>query len=603
MQRLSHGDAGAPARPIAIPLRLLAGTALVAAGMALANPARAACTDFLGAAIPGDGTVTAAEAVPAGTYTAPDGTSWPNLPAFCRVAATLRPSPDSEIRIEVWLPEGSAWNGRFVGTGNGGYGGAIRYDELAGATQLGFATANQDAGTAPSTSGNAKALIGRPEKWIDFGYRAAHLMTVAGKAVVEQHYGKPHSYAYFAGCSFGGQQAFHEAQQFLADYDGILAGAPANNRTHLQMAGIANFQATRLDPAATIPPEKAPLITAAVVKACAGQVGGLRTDPYLTEPRACRFDPAELQCADDAADTAQCLTPPQVGALRSVYDGARNPATGALIYPGISRGSESGSTFDLPYLEGVGRAAIDEPQFPGLFYWVFGPNWDWKGFDFTRDPQLVDDVLAAVVNANDADLSPFRDRGGKLLGFHGWADPLVPPQEHVNYYSRVAATLGRGGQGTTNGATASTPGPVIQGPDDMAEDAADTAAEPGRAALRRVRDFYRLFMVPGMGHCGGGPGPNQFFNGTASPVPADAEHNALLALQRWVEQGVAPQRITATKYVGDQPAQGVAQTRPLCPYPRVATYRGAGDPNDAASFTCGPGGRYDNPQPAAEYLR
>ncbi|MDO9712283.1 tannase/feruloyl esterase family alpha/beta hydrolase [Paracraurococcus lichenis] len=560
-------------------LALLAGTAL----SALAGPAFAACGDLAGASIPGEGSITAATAVPAGSFAAPDGTTYPNLPAFCRVEATLTPTPDSNIRIEVWLPEGSAWNGRFLGTGNGGYGGAIRYDELAGGTQLGFATANQDAGTAPSTSGNAKALIGRPEKWNDFGTRAAHLMTVAGKAVTQQYYTAPPSRAYFSGCSFGGQQAFNEAEKFPDDYDGILAGAPANNRTHLQMAGVWNFQATRLDPATTIEPEKAPLITQSVLQACVTQSGGLPTDTYLTDPRACRWDPGALQCAEDASDTSQCLTPPQVDALRKVYDGPRNPRTGALLYPGISRGSESGSTFDLPFNEGVGRAAIDEPQFPGLFYWVFGPNWDWRGFDFDRDPPLVDDVLAPVINANTADLSAFRDHGGKLLGFHGFADPLVPPQEQVNYYLRVTAR----GAGL-----------------DPAAPAADISAVQGdHAALARTQEFYRLFMVPGMGHCGGGPGPNQFFNATISPVPADPQHNALLALQRWVEQGQAPTSIIATKYVNDQPAQGVAATRPLCAFPRVSRYSGQGDPNDSASFACARGGDYEAPIAAPEYRR
>ena len=207
-------------------------------------------------------------------------------------------------------------------------------------------------------------------------------------------------------------------------------------------------------------------------------------------------------------------------------------------------------------------------------------------------------MLAAVINANNADLSAFRNRGGKLLGFHGWADPLVPPQEHVNYSNRAAQALG--GKGESGGA----PTGVIQGPgsEDDAAEAAD-ATNPNRAALARLRQSYRLFMVPGMGHCGGGPGPNQFYNATFGIVPPDPEHNALLALQRWVEQGVAPQRITATKYTGDNPALGVAATRPLCPYPRVSRYRGHGDPNDAASFTCAPGGNYDNPQPAPEYLR
>lgn len=161
-------------------------------GAGVSRPALAAeCEAFAGAALPGDGTVTAAERVPAGTYTAPNGQSFPGLPAFCRIAATLRPSPDSDIKVEVWLPEGAAWNGRFNGTGNGGYAGTIVYGALAGGVQLGFATANTDQGTAPSTTTDARVLVGRPQKWIDFAYRATHLMTVAAKQVVQAHYGQP----------------------------------------------------------------------------------------------------------------------------------------------------------------------------------------------------------------------------------------------------------------------------------------------------------------------------------------------------------------------------------------------------------------------------
>src|SRR3954462_11370616 len=188
------------------------------------------CEELAGAVLPGNGTITAAQSQPAGSFTAPGTTTtYPNLPASCRVSATLRPSPDSDIKGEVWLPQDVAWNGRFVGTGNGGYAGAIRYDELAGPLQLGFAVANTDMGTAPATALDGKPLIGHPEKWIDWGYRSTHLMTIAAKQVVETFYGQAAAYAYFTGCSTGGGQGLHEAQQFPEDYDGILAGAPAEN--------------------------------------------------------------------------------------------------------------------------------------------------------------------------------------------------------------------------------------------------------------------------------------------------------------------------------------------------------------------------------------
>ena len=597
-RRCRAGRIGSRMRPAAA----LGAVAVLAAGAAgMARPAAAAgCEDLAGAALPGNGTVTAALAQPAGNFTAPGtATTYPNLPAFCRVSATLRPSPDSDIKVEVWLPQGTAWNGRFVGTGNGGYAGAIRYDELAGALGLGFAVANTDMGTAPSTSLNGKPLVGRPEKWIDWGYRSTHLTTVAAKQVVATFYGQGAAYSYFTGCSTGGGQALHEAQQFPEDYDGILAGAPAENRTHVHTEVVSAYAVTHSTAGSLIPADKARLITASAVAACAGQGGGLPSDPYLTEPRACRWDPAEIQCAEGANDTAQCLTPAQVEAARRIYDGPRNPRTGRLIYPGPERGSESGSTFDWPFLQGLSPTLPStEPQFDGLFYWAFGPNWDWRSFDFDRDMAQLDDVLAGILNANSPDLSSFRARGGKLLGFHGWADALVPPQDFIDYYLRTAA-FGRGDDGQAAlPDNADAVNEVIQADADSA-----TTAGAGPADQRRTRDFFRLFMVPGMGHCGGGPGPNQFYNATFSPAPADAQHNSLLALQRWVEEGVAPQQIVATKYANDDATQGVAPTRPLCAFPRAARYRGQGDANDAASFTCAPSGNYDNPTPAPEYLR
>jgi feruloyl esterase len=573
----------------------VAGTAL---GLAPALAMAADCAALAGAMLPGSyGTVTDATLVPAGSFAAPTGVSY-DIPApFCRVQATLRPSPDSDIKVEVWLPQGSAWNGRYLGTGNGGYAGAISYGALANGVQLGFATANTDMGTAPSTSLDGRPIIGRPEKWIDWGYRATHLMTAAGKEVLQSHYGKASQYSYFSGCSTGGSQALHEAQQFPEDYDGILAGAPANNRTHLHTDILWDFDVTHRTPDSLIPQDKLALMTKAVLAACVVRSGGLPDDPYLTDPRLCRWDPGEIQCAEDASDTSQCLLPAQVQAARQIYDGPRNPRTGHLIYAGPKRGSESGSSFDWAALQGI-TFPSDIPQFSGLFYWAFGPDWDWRSFDYDRDMAQLDDLFAGVLNANDPDLSRFSGRGGKLIGFHGFADALVPTQDFISYYERVAAR-DRGQADPTpasyGGDLVST---VIHGPEYLNED--DGVA--GGAASKTAQ-YFRLFLAPGMGHCSGGPGPNQFGNVQPAAVPADPEHNLLLALQRWVEQGAAPRSVTATKFVNDLPASGVAATRSLCAYPRVAHYRGQGDLNDAASFTCVRGARAENPTPAPEYLR
>jgi feruloyl esterase len=482
------------------------------------------------------GSITLAESHAAGSYAAPDGTTYTNLPAFCRVAATLTPTPDSNIKVEVWMPS-SDWNGRYVGTGNGGYAGNIVYSELAATLPLGFAIANTDMGTAPATALDGKPLVGHPERWIDWGIRSTHLMTVAAKQIITAFYGQTAQYSYFTGCSTGGGQALHEAEQFPADYDGTVGGAPAENRTHVHTAALWDFYVTHRSPDALIPADTAALVNKAVVGACAVQSGGVASDPFLTDPRRCNWDPASLQCT--GSDTSSCLNADQVQALKALYDGTRNPRTGDLIFPGIPRGSESGSTFDLPAMEGLSPLfPSSEPLFDGLFYWVFGPDWNWQTFDFDRNIAQVDQVLAASQNANSTDLSQFRAHGGKFLMYHGWADPLVPPQDDVNYFLRLVSRERQTGSG-------------------------------GNAALTQVQQFYRLFMAPGMGHCGGGPGPNVFGGANNPGGPADPQHNVLLALQHWVEDGVAPEEVIATKYVSNTPTQGVAMTRPLCVFPKV----------------------------------
>ena len=258
--------------------------------------------------------------------------------------------------------------------------------------------------------------------------------------MVQAFYGSVAAYSYFAGCSTGGGQALHEAQQFPDDYDGILAGAPAENRTHLHTEIIWPYVVSHRTPDSLIPPDKTQLITNAVLAACAN--GGQPSDRYLTEPRACRWDPEKLLCQDGANDTSQCLTPAQVDTAQMLSDGRRDPRTGRLIYPGVPRGSESGSTFDWTALQGLSPTLpATEPLFDGLFYWAFGANWDWRSFDFDGNVFQLDDVLARILNANNPDLTRFRAHGGKLLGFHGWADALVPPQDFVNYYLRVGAWL------------------------------------------------------------------------------------------------------------------------------------------------------------------
>jgi feruloyl esterase len=515
-----------------------------------AGPAVAAtCAGLAGLTLP-DTTITAAEPVGAGTYIAPDREVFANLPAFCRIAATLRPTSDSNIKIEVWMPY-SGWNGRFLGTGNVNIAGLILYSGL-GFLSSNYAVANTDMGTSPAATDplGSRVLTGHPEKQIDYATRSTNLMTVRSKQIIEAFYGEPPRYSYFLGCSTGGGQGVHEALQFPGDYDGILAGAPSGpNSTHNAAGNVWDYQA--FNGPASITAAQATAITAAVVKQCAGKDGGLRSDNFLTDPRDCHWDPAALQCAGGAADAPTCLTPPQVAALRKFYEGPISPRTGERIYAGRTRGSESYS--------GYPQALASLTTTTGFStYWVFGNDFDWLTFDFDHDMDMIDDALAARLNANTADLEEFKSHGGKLLLLHGFADPQIPTLNTVAYYERLITSETREGRHDE---------------------------KKQKEGLHRTQEFARLFLLPGVAHCNGGAGPDS----------ADL----LSPLVQWVEQGIAPEQIVASKIVN-----GVTTfTRPLCPYPALPRYRGVGDPTKASSFVCAADrDRDDNQQPAPKYL-
>jgi feruloyl esterase len=416
---------------------------------------------------------------------------------------------------------------------------------------------------SPSTG-----LFGHPERIKDFGYRAIHLMTERGKEIVSAYYGHRSHRAYFAGCSTGGQNALMEAQRFPNDYDGILAGAAAFNRTHLHMAGLYGWQNTHASPGRFIQAGQMTLINQAVLKQCVGRDGGASTDQFLTDPRDCRFDPKVLLCTGGKQPPA-CLTSDQVTTMRRYYAGTIDPVNGQTINPGSQRGNE---TDDILALGLAFQERLPEPAFDGLFYWVFGPSFgypsspvNFANFDFHHDIAKVDDQLAAVLNATSTDLSEFREHGGKLLMYHGWADPLIPSQSSINYFLALVGNEGQGFQ------------PV---------GFFDHGNGPGNPALRRTQSYARLFMVPGMYHCSGGPGPNTF--------------DALTPLVKWVEAGVAPDTILATKFVADTPP-AVQMTRPLCVFPKVAKYNGGGSTSIAANFTCITDESDFNQKPAPKY--
>jgi feruloyl esterase len=419
------------------------------------------------------------------------------------------------------------WNGKFAGVGNGGMAGSPNYAVMAALLARGYATSSTDTGHEGANNDGSYAL-GHRQKVIDFGYRAVHEMTVKAKVIIAAYYGGMPTFSYWNGCSTGGRQALTEAQRFPADYNGIVAGAPANFLTHMQASSIWKAQAIRKNPGGLIPPSKLPLIHNAVVVACDARDGV--KDGLLEDPRLCNFDPKTLQCQGD--DGPDCLTAAQVAVVRAFYSPTVNPRTKEQIYPGLAQGSELGWSSD------VGRMHADITKTLAseyLRYAVFqDANWDFTTFDFDSAMTTADRIDDGATKATDPNLRDFFQRGGKLLQYHGWSDPSISPLNSINYYNSVLDFVG--------GA---------------------------------VRTSYRLFMVPGMDHCGGGDGPNTF--------------DSIRAIEEWVEAGKAPERMVASQLKDGK----TTRTRPLCPFPQVAVYNGTGSADDAVNFSC------SIPKPAA----
>jgi feruloyl esterase len=477
----------------------------------------------------------------------------PAAPERCVVQATARPTKDSEIQIEVWLPVNN-WNGKYLQSGNGGWAGAIPLGPLAHGASRGYATAATDNGhkaSGPESSPAAWA-VGHPEKLIDFGHRALQQTTHVAKAAIEAFYGRPAARAYFVGCSDGGREALMEAQRYPEDFDGIIAGAPANDWTRLFTGFIWNEQALATAP---IPVTKLPAIQNAVLAACDKNDGV--ADGLIENPASCQFNPEVLACKSNE-DNDTCLTQRQIVALKKIYEGPRHPETRSQIFPGYPPGHEATPGAWAPWIIPTATNPTSiQASFGNSFYGqaVFERStWDFKTLNFDTDLKLALEKAAPATDSTSPDLRSFRANGGKLIQYHGWADAAISPFSSIHYYEKVRAFL---------------------------------ATYPSKEGNNsKIEDFYRLFMVPGMGHCGGGYGPNSFGQGIGPPRQ-DPDHDAILALERWVEQGVAPERFIASGIAGlkvNDKAQPV--TRPLCVYPKVATFNGAGDPAQAQSFTC-----------------
>jgi feruloyl esterase len=484
--------------------------------------AASSCESLASMALPG-ATITMAQSVPAGGFTQPDarggrgGQNDPakNLPAFCRVAATLKPSNDSDIKIELWMPAAN-WNGKFQAVGNGAFTGNIAYPALMTALGRGYAAASTDTGHA---GGSASFGLGHPEKVVDFGWRSVHEMTVASKKIVAAFYESGPKFSYWNGCSAGGRQAMSEAQRFAADFDGIIAGAPGLDWTGRAAQAVRVAQALQKDEAARLTPAKAQLVHKAVLDAC-DAIDGVK-DGVLEDPKKCKFDPGVLQCK--GAEDASCLSTAQVQTVRLLYSSQVNPKTKREI-TGLEPGSELGWT-DLGWTGSARATGLDQFRFL-----VFkDPQWDVDRFNFETDIVRAEEADNNTINALDPNLKAFFDHGGKLIQYHGWADPQISPGNSVQYYRRVADTLG---------------------------------------GFAKVQPSHRLFMAPGMGHCGGGEGPNTF--------------DMVAALEQWVENKKAPEQIVASHSRNG----AVDRTRPLCPYPQTANYKGSGSTDEAANFVC-----------------
>jgi Tannase and feruloyl esterase len=556
-------------KPIVVATASLAAFFLCARVVSAATP----CEGLINLPLP-HGQVTAAQTIAGGTFNTPPGCATGStgcatntgLPQFCRVAGTATPTSDSMIKFEVWTPTDGSFNGKYEQLGCGGFCGSIGYAGLANAIKRGYASAATDDGS--QAGGLPDFAFGHPEKIVDYAYRALKETTDKSKAIIAALTGQGPQRSYFNGCSKGGHEALMEAQRYPDDFDGIIVGSPANFFTHLLTGFVWNEQALLDNPASYIPPSLLPVLSKAALAHCAGQDGGVKTDAFLNDPRDCHFDPAAVQCVP-GQDPTTCLSSAQVTAARKIYRGPHDPVTGELIFPGYEPGSEANAANWPAWIVGPSRDADlsnDRTQgqaaqefFGNGFFGDFvfqTPNWDFRTLNFTDDVALADEDFAAILNSTDPDLRPLRAHGAKVIHYVGWADSAIAPINSVNYYNNVREEL--------------------------------AGAEPGRRDRNQweeIQEFYRLFMVPGMAHCSGGDGPNAFGNGVSDGPVIDADHDLLKALDRWVEQDVAPEKIIATHYVNNNPPNGVQFQRPLCPFPQVARYT-VGDSTNADSFKC-----------------
>ena len=514
---------------------LLLCSALLTSIAFMAAPAAAdSCSDLASLALPNT-TITTAQSIASGRFIPPgSSTAIINLPAFCRVAAFVTPTSDSHIDFEVWIPK-SIWNGKYAQEGCGGWCVSIPYGAMADPLRRGYAVAATDDGTGALSPTDASWANGHPEKVNDWAYRAVKVTHDDAEAIVAAFKSSGPRRSYFEGCSTGGRQALVEAQQYPQDFDGLIGGSPASIPPAIIVGFVWNFLALTETPDSSLTQSDLNILSSAVLTQCAGHDGGLATDQFLNNPPACKFNPESLLCTGNT--TSSCLSEAKVAAIKKIYSGPPN------IFPGyqVNEGTEA-----VLWPAGfVGQQSFFENFFSE---WVFANSgWTPTSTTINQDLSAANASTAGITNFTNPDLTAFQKRGGKLIQYVGWSDPLISALNDINYYTSVTDVIGD---------------------------------------LGATEQFYRLFMVPGMGHCAGGPGANAFGLGLNGPSPSDPSDDMLSALAQWVEQEIAPDKIIATKYVNDNPANGVAFQRPLCPYPQIAQYSGSGDATQANNWMC-----------------
>ena len=490
-----------------------------------ATPPVDACSALASVVLPNT-RIDGAKHIAAGGFELPAGpgappgvaeTAFTGLPGFCQISATLAPSVDSDIKIEVWLPLEKDWNGKLAAVGNGVWAGSLSYFQMGDPLSRGYVTVATDTGHTGNGM-DARWAVGHPEKMIDFGYRAVHEMTVTAKSLSETFYGNKPDYSLWASCSTGGRQGLMAAHRYPEDFDAISAMAPANPMTGLMTQSLwTGYQALR-SPEQALSPAELNNIHQYYLQAC-DAIDSVE-DGIVSHPLQCEFDPGALQCG--VSEEQSCLSETQVETMRAVYAGVENPRTGEIMFSGFTPGSEQQL---IPLMMGPTPFMAATSYMGDIVF--EDPDWDFRDFDYDQDSQRATEAWGDTLDVPADGLDAFFERGGKLVLSHGWQDGLIPANNTIDFYNELH--------------------------DHVSE---QVAAEQ-----------LRLFMIPGMGHCAGGPGPHVF---------------DVLGMVDELAQGAAmPDRI-----IVHNPTNSVTRTRPLCRFPEVAVYTGEGSSDEAANFVC-----------------